>query len=303
VFDQVTLSLDYNRSQGDGALDFQATLKHSNAYFNDRGISRCAVTNMDYGSFRTHGIYFLGPSAYSYDLSVSVVPFGNNPYNDQFLIDKPPVYESPTVATYITYFECKQRTDFAGSVNFQNGITSQKALTCNSGIAVSGGQVNFGSRSGSLINLFGSGLYTIGIQAGTQYFRTDQYFAFFKGGTHSDGALDSGGGNTIAYLDGNTYEMYLRGGTGNYTKVVRSTKNIVLSGNVSAPSQSSGGINFGGITFTSPPIVTLTINDAGGTVAAIYVAGVNTTGCNWSASNSGTSNRSINWIAHGSSSQ
>jgi hypothetical protein len=302
VFDQVTLSLDYNRSEGNGALDFQATLKHSNAYFNDRGISRVAVTNMDYGSFRSHGIYFLGPSAYSYDVSVSVVPFGSNPYNDQFLIDKPPVYEAPTVASYVTYFECKQRTDFAGSVNFQNGVISQKALTCQNGVAVSSGQLNFGSRSGSLINLFGSGLYTIGIQAGTQYLRTDQYFAFFKGGTHSDATLDSGGGNTIAYLDGNTYEMYLRGGTGSYTKVVRSAKNIVMSGNVGAANQSSGGINFG-ITFTSPPIVTLTINDAGGTVAAIYVAGVNTTGCNWSASNSGTGNRSINWIAHGSSTQ
>jgi hypothetical protein len=192
--------------------------------------------------------------------------------------------------------------DIAGSANFQNGVTSQKALTCNSGIALSGGQLNFGSRSGSLINLFGSGLYTIGIQAGTQYCRTDQHIAWFRGGTHSDTTLDSGGGTTIAYLDGNAYEMYLRGGTGNYTKVVRSTKNIVMSGNVSAPSQSSGGINFG-ITFSSPPIVTLTINDAGGTVAAIYVAGVNTTGCNWSASNSGTSNRSINWIAHGTSTQ
>jgi hypothetical protein len=122
VFDQVTLSLDYNRSQGDGALDFQATLKHSNAYFTDRGISRVAVTSLDYGSFRNHSVYFLGPSAYSYDISVSAVPYGSNPYADQFFIDRPPVYEAPTVATYITYFECKQRTDFAGSVNFQNGL-------------------------------------------------------------------------------------------------------------------------------------------------------------------------------------
>jgi hypothetical protein len=302
VFDQVTLSLDYNRSQGDGALDFQATLKHSNAYFNDRGISRVAITNLDYASFRNHSVYFLGPSGYSYDLSVSAVPYGSNPTSDEFFLDKPPVYESPTVATYVTYFECKQRTDFAGSVNFQNGVISQKSLTCNSGIALSGGQLNFGSRTGSLINLWGSGNYTIGIQGGTQYFRTDQHVAWFKGGTHSDTTLDSGGGNTIAYLDGNAYEMYLRGGTGNYTKVVRSTKNIVMSGNVGAANQSSGSINFG-ITFTSPPIVTLQIDDAGGTVNSIYVAGRTTTGCSWSSSGSGTSNRSINWAAFGNSTQ
>jgi hypothetical protein len=178
---------------------------------------------------------------------------------------------------------------------------NQFQLTAANGLYLTNSALAFGSRTGALINLWG-GVYTIGIQGGTQYYRTDQHFAWYKGGTHSDTILDSGGGNTIAYLDGNAYEMFLRGGTGQFTKVVRSTKNIVMSGNVSASSTSSGTINFG-ITFTSPPIVTLTIDDAGGTVAAIYVAGRSTTGCSWSASNSGTSNRSINWIAHGNSTQ
>jgi hypothetical protein len=174
------------------------------------------------------------------------------------------------------------------------------SLSAANGVTVTAGPLNFG-RLGQLINTFGTS-YGMGIQGNTQYYRSAMNHTWYVGGTHSDTQGDSGGGNTVFSLNGSTYEAYLRGGTGNYTSVVRSSKNIVLSGNVGAASQSTGTIQFG-ITFTSPPVVCLTINDAGGTVAAIYVAGVSTTQCSWSASNSGTSNRTVNWIVNGSSTQ
>jgi hypothetical protein len=188
-------------------------------------------------------------------------------------------------------------TDYDARIYVANKNIS---LSAAAGVSITAGPLNFG-RTGQLINTFSTS-YGLGIQANTQYYRSAFHHTFYVGGSHSDTQGDSGGGNTVFSLNGTTYEAYLRGGTGNYTSVMRSSKNICMSGNVPAASQGSGTINFG-ITFTSPPIVCLTLDDAGGTVAAIYVAGRSTTGCSWTASNSGTSNRSINWIAHGSSTQ
>jgi hypothetical protein len=174
------------------------------------------------------------------------------------------------------------------------------SLSAANGVSITAGPLNFG-RLGQLINTFGTS-YGMGIQGNTQYYRSAKDHFFYVGGSHSDTGGDSGGGNTVFALNGTTYEAYLRGGSGQYTSVVRSTKNVVMSGSVGAANQSTGTIQFG-ITYSSPPVVCLTINDAGGTVAAIYVAGVSTTGCSWTASNSGTSNRTINYICHGSSTQ
>jgi hypothetical protein len=44
-------------------------------------------------------------------------------------------------------------------------------------------------------------VYGIGIQSGTQYFRTDGEFCWFRGGTHADGKSDPGGGSLQMRLD------------------------------------------------------------------------------------------------------
>lgn len=66
--------------------------------------------------------------------------------------------------------------------------------------------LDFGSQTRQMIQLWGGvNKYGIGVQAGTQYFRTDATalsgglggFAWFEGGEHSDNALDAGAGGTV----------------------------------------------------------------------------------------------------------
>jgi hypothetical protein len=64
----------------------------------------------------------------------------------------------------------------------------------------------FGSTTRQMINLFNT-TYGIGVQSGTQYFRTNGGFAWFKGGSHSDTQNSPGGGTRLMRLDssGNLY--------------------------------------------------------------------------------------------------
>ena len=55
------------------------------------------------------------------------------------------------------------------------------------------GFLHFGARTDQLINLYNSE-YGIGVQSGTQYFRTVHNFAWYRGGSHNDNALNGGGG-------------------------------------------------------------------------------------------------------------
>ena len=65
-------------------------------------------------------------------------------------------------------------------------------------------RLSFGSKDRQMINLYGNS-YGIGIQAYTQYFRTDGNFAWYKGGIHSDSERDAGKDGTVQMViaDGN----------------------------------------------------------------------------------------------------
>ncbi|MCA2709490.1 MAG: tail fiber domain-containing protein [Microcystis sp. M025S2] len=63
-----------------------------------------------------------------------------------------------------------------------------------------GGSLRFGDRNGQLINLH-STLHGIGVQSDTTYFRTSTNFAWYKGGSHNDAALNAGGGTSLMTLD------------------------------------------------------------------------------------------------------
>jgi hypothetical protein len=69
------------------------------------------------------------------------------------------------------------------------------------------GTLSFGQMNRQMINLWTSSLneplYGIGVQAGTQYFRTHNQFCWFRDGTHSDKAADAGGGTLQLRLDSN----------------------------------------------------------------------------------------------------
>ncbi|GAB2870907.1 glycine-rich protein [Hymenobacter ruber] len=81
------------------------------------------------------------------------------------------------------------------------GTTTPGALLDVNGVAIVRGSVNFGATVRQMINLF-NGDYGIGVQGGTQYFRTGEAFAWYTGGTHNDNQFNAGGGTTQMVLKG-----------------------------------------------------------------------------------------------------
>jgi hypothetical protein len=80
--------------------------------------------------------------------------------------------------------------------------------TSNGAVNISGasvdiipGRLNFGTSTRQMINLWSTN-YGIGIQAGTQYYRSDGNFAWFAGGTHNDATTNPGGGRRLMALNG-----------------------------------------------------------------------------------------------------
>ena len=64
-------------------------------------------------------------------------------------------------------------------------------------VEISTGFLNFGATTRQMLNLWNTG-YGIGIQASTEYFRTDGIFCWFRQGQHSDTKADPGSGGTLA---------------------------------------------------------------------------------------------------------
>ncbi|HEU4456461.1 MAG TPA: tail fiber domain-containing protein [Longimicrobium sp.] len=90
--------------------------------------------------------------------------------------------------------------DWADGVQVQSALSVTGALTATGAMAANGGlsvagALNFGSQVRQMVNLWGT-QYAIGVQASTAYFRTDSNLAFYRGGVHSDAALDPGAGGS-----------------------------------------------------------------------------------------------------------
>ncbi len=83
----------------------------------------------------------------------------------------------------------------------QGEIVAQSALRTQQTLRVDA-SIEFGTRTRQMINLW-KAEYGIGIQGGTQYFRTARDFAWHRGGSHNDGDVNAGGG---------TVDMALRSG-------------------------------------------------------------------------------------------
>lgn len=95
---------------------------------------------------------------------------------------------------------------FAGGALGTTSDGQKLALSWNSSGNVSLGtssSLSFGSQTRQMLNLW-STEYGVGIQSGTQYFRTGKNFAWYKGGGHNDGELNAGGGTVqMTIQDGN----------------------------------------------------------------------------------------------------
>jgi hypothetical protein len=82
------------------------------------------------------------------------------------------------------------------------GTTTPGALLDVNGNEKVRGSLSFGAATRQMINLWDA-TYGIGIQSGTQYFRSGESFAWYTGGVHNDNQFSSGGG---------TMQMMLKNG-------------------------------------------------------------------------------------------
>lgn len=64
------------------------------------------------------------------------------------------------------------------------------------GSALVSGALRFGETTRQMLNLWREG-YGIGVQNSTTYLRSDNHFAFYKGGSHNDAELNAGGGTVL----------------------------------------------------------------------------------------------------------
>jgi hypothetical protein len=106
-------------------------------------------------------------------------------------------------------FKVGGASTFNGPLTAAGGITGPVAVTGN--LQVDGSIFNT-----TLIN-FAPGLaqmlflgpqYGMGIQTGTEYFRSSSGFAWYRGGVHANAANNSGGGQTLMVYDGNGLTVY-----------------------------------------------------------------------------------------------
>ncbi len=83
-----------------------------------------------------------------------------------------------------------------------------------------GGFLDFGFNTRQMLNLWGAE-YGIGVQGDTQYFRSNNNYAWFKGGVHDDGTYNAGtGGMALMTLNGGG-ELDLKGTSCGYALVNR----------------------------------------------------------------------------------
>jgi hypothetical protein len=87
----------------------------------------------------------------------------------------------------------KMRLSASGNLGLGTSSPSEK-LDVNGNIKASG-TLDFSTTSRQKINLWDNA-FGIGIQTATQYFRTNNHFAWYKGGVHSNTVFDPGSGGT-----------------------------------------------------------------------------------------------------------
>ena len=100
----------------------------------------------------------------------------------------------PTSAAFaVPFIDFHYGVNAAQDFNVRLINDADRQLTCSGNLA-------FGNQTRQMINLYNTD-YGIGVQSGTMYFRTGdspgaQEFAWYRGGTHSDGHFDPGTGGT-----------------------------------------------------------------------------------------------------------
>lgn len=150
---------------------------------------------------------------------------------------------SQTLPSPMTTF-CQDAPALAGQVNanFQQLVTwSRQKLGTegNANIAITGNvtlsntsNMNFGNGTRQMLTLWNPG-YGLGVQASTLYQRSDNNFAWFRGGSHADATLDPGTGGTLVMSLDTSNNLNVTGSV--------SAAGVGSSGNVYAAGQLQGG--------------------------------------------------------------
>jgi len=85
-----------------------------------------------------------------------------------------------------------EKLEVSGNVKATQFIGDGSQLT---GDITTAGKLNFGASKRQMIDLYNNS-YGIGVQSATQYFRSNNNFAWYNGGVHMDEALNPGSGGT-----------------------------------------------------------------------------------------------------------
>lgn len=98
--------------------------------------------------------------------------------------------------TYLFQLNSGSKTrfsEFGSTDNFLEINTDTNQITIDVPLYI--GEIRFGGVTSKKIEYFGNN-YSSGVQGSTLYFRSDLNYAFYKGGSHSNSALDPGTGGT-----------------------------------------------------------------------------------------------------------
>jgi hypothetical protein len=99
------------------------------------------------------------------------------------------IAHSPAFPTYgLSYRDADDVMIFQG-----NGIPVLTVGLGTQSVTIPTAPLSFGAQTRQMINLWNTS-YGIGVQSGTQYYRTGSHFAWFRGGSHNDTELNPGGG-------------------------------------------------------------------------------------------------------------
>jgi hypothetical protein len=89
------------------------------------------------------------------------------------------------------------------SIGPKSGSTEKAVLAvrADDNVDISTGSMNFGAKTRQMLNLWNAN-YGIGVQNGTQYYRTDSAFHWYKGGKHADDPTSPDNGTLQLEVDG-----------------------------------------------------------------------------------------------------
>ena len=157
-----------------------------------QGVRVIKHNSNSYGGTNYLQVYVNPNSGTSITYYVSVFKIGDQTNWSAFTAETPVISNLPT--NYIVHGN--ELDDL-----YTYGFAHEEGIQAGGNIKAGGdltvvGNTNYGSSNRQMINLYNQN-YGIGVQTSTTYFRTDNDFQFYKGGSHNDSQGNAGGGTKL----------------------------------------------------------------------------------------------------------